>query len=165
MIDPAVWLLDVDGVLNALALHPAQGHRRFTACGYTITYDPTIVDRIHRMQDSRTVEVRWLTTWEDDANEYLVQQFGWPALALAGQRPFPDRLRWWKSELAQAVYDAGHRVVWTDDDLDYSVRNGDASWVESADPARLLMVTPDPRTGLTHAELDRIEAFLGGNPA
>lgn len=155
-----VWLLDVDGVLNALANKPAEGCLRFAANGFLITYDPSIVQRIHGMHESGLVEVRWLTTWESAANAHLCGPFGWPQLALAGDRPVADEALWWKVALAKAVYDEGKRVVWTDDDLAYEVQYGHAAWVETADPGRLLAIAPEPLTGLTHAELDRVEAFL-----
>ncbi len=160
-----VWLVDVDGVLNALALDPAPGHRRFVANGFDITYNPAITERILALHKSGLVEVRWLTTWEETANLHLTGEFGWPALALAGERvPMLPERGWWKAPLAQAVYDAGHRVVWTDDDLAYCVQQGEVDWALAADPDRLLAISPDPVFGLTPQTLDEIEAWLRRNP-
>lgn len=156
-----VWLMDVDGVLNALARYPAQGHRRFVANGFDITYDPAITERVLALHRSGLVEVRWLTTWEETANLHLIAKFGWPELGLAGERV--PRLRergWWKAPLAQSVYDAGHRVVWTDDDLAYCARQAQVDWALAADPDRLLAISPDSLTGLTEPILDEIEAWL-----
>src|SRR5687767_15930771 len=66
---------------------------------------------------------------------------------------------WWKLAAARAVAEAepGRRIVWIDDDL--ATQAADTSeWL--AVNAQVLVVAPDLVAGLTHAELDRVEAWL-----
>jgi len=157
------WLMDVDGVLNAV---PApKGYRTFQARSFEIAFQPAVVERILALHEEGLVEVRWLTTWADDANRLLCAHFGWPSLAVAGSPPSREH-GWWKSPIARAFYDAGHRVVWTDDDLDFGIRTGDADWVNGADPDRLLTISPLLSTGLSMKQVDEVEGWLrqGGPP-
>lgn len=157
-----VWLLDVDGVINAVCHRPAEHHRRFVANGFPITYDPAITSRLLHIHTSGLAELRWLTTWEELANVHLIGELGWPRLELAGARPATEVYGWWKSEVAEQVYLQGHRVVWTDDDLGHSLSLGYMDWVSSADPDRLLAISPSFETGLTLEEMDRAEEWLQG---
>ena len=53
----------------------------------------------------------------------------------------------------------GRRIVWIDDDLaDQATETSE--WL--AANGQVLVVAPDLATGLTHAELDRVEAWLDG---
>src|SRR5688500_12064006 len=66
---------------------------------------------------------------------------------------------WWKLAAARAVAEAepGRRIVWIDDDL--TTQAADTSeWL--AANGQVLVVAPNLLTGLTHAELDRVEEWL-----
>lgn len=160
-----IWLLDVDGVLNALHRDPLR-HTIFRANnGLQIAYDPEVLARIIQMHHDEHVEIRWLTTWEDEANTHLTAQFEWPLLELAGNRDFElDRtLQWWKAPIAKTYVDEGRRVVWTDDDIGPAFRQGEIEWVKDVDiPEQLLMISPDPDVGLEMRHLDMIERWLHG---
>src|SRR4051794_18921570 len=100
-----VWLLDVDGVLNALpdwnADEPAPDHawqdyevvtaspRVHDQHKYRITYSPTLTKAIHDLHESGAVEVRWLTTWGRGANVELADKLGLQHFDVAGE---PDVL-------------------------------------------------------------------------
>ena len=66
---------------------------------------------------------------------------------------------WWKLAAARAVVEAepGRRIVWIDDDLTEQAADT-SEWL--AVNAHVLVVAPDFVVGLTHAELDRVEAWL-----
>ncbi|WP_324273531.1 hypothetical protein [Blastococcus brunescens] len=66
---------------------------------------------------------------------------------------------WWKLDAARAVADAepGRRIVWIDDDLAHQAADT-GEWL--AANGHVLVVAPDYLAGLTHAELDRVEAWL-----
>ena len=152
-----MWLLDVDGVVNAFE---SLGDERFEtamANDFVITWDRTLTDRLHNLHLSGRVEIRWLTTWADDANVFISPLFGWSELTVSGA---PDYGReWWKLRYAIAVVEQEHRrLIWTDDDI----RHDPAAfaWLRSLPAARVTWLATDPAHGLTHADLDAIEAWL-----
>jgi hypothetical protein len=119
-----IWLLDVDGVLNAFdESGPVVGDwgdwETFTAKGFPIRFSPRMTSRIREMHEAGTVEVRWLTTWGRWANTDL-PQFGFPEFQVAAEQPFRDRGGWWKLPVAQELFNQGHAVIWTDDDITFS---------------------------------------------
>ena len=166
---PPVLLLDVDGVLNAVRLDLPEGWRRGTYNGYSLSWDPTVTARLRELHESGRVELQWLTTWTSMADELLAEPMGLPRGLRTHSREdvlptgFGGERRgipgWWKLAAARAVAEAepGRRIVWIDDDL--TDRAEDTSeWLAANE--QVLVVAPDLLVGLTHAELDRVEAWL-----
>ena len=166
---PPVLLLDVDGVLNAVRRDLPAGWRRGTFHGYVLSWDPTVVMRLRELHESGRVELQWLTTWTEMADRLLAEPLGLPRGLRTHDReevlptgfggPLGGASGWWKLTAARAVAEAepDRRIVWIDDDL--ADQAGDTSeWL--AANGQVLVVAPDYRTGLTHAELDRVEAWL-----
>jgi len=71
---PPIWLLDIDGVINALPDKRSPRYHGFEyaevgAFGhgivvlYQIHYRTVVVDLVNRIHRDRLAEVRWLTTW------------------------------------------------------------------------------------------------------
>ncbi len=167
----ALWLLDVDGVLNAVTDRPSRSvwpdWTRITAqaqgVDWPIWFSPSVVRFICQAQDSGLAEVRWLTTWESEANGQLGQRLGLPSCTVAG---FADPCscgdegcgEWWKWCAAKAAVAAepGRPIVWTDDDLRYEVAA--KRWAEAHG---VLALAPDPRTGLTPSDLKTVGSYLG----
>jgi hypothetical protein len=87
---PPVWLLDVDGVLNAVTRTPDwslwDDWRRGTATAdgtaWPIWFSPTVVATVRRLHESGLVEARWLTTWGAYANVELRELLGMPPLGV-----------------------------------------------------------------------------------
>jgi HAD domain in Swiss Army Knife RNA repair proteins len=168
---PPVLLLDVDGVLNAVHPDLPKGWRRGTYNGYVLSWDPTVTERLRRLHESGRVEIQWLTTWTEKADQLLAEPMGLPRGLRTHSRQdvlptgFIGRLGgasgWWKLAAARAVAEAepGRRIVWIDDDL--ADQAADTSeWLAANE--HVLVVAPDLYAGLTHAELDRVEAWLDG---
>lgn len=162
-----IWLLDVDGVLNAVC-HPRRPPRTWrhwstgTACAggerFAITFAPELMAGIRKLQDPAVVEVRWLTTWGNDANGGLRKLLGLPAFPVAGE---PEQASaWWKLPCAVRTAAEGRPMIWTDDDLGYSATA--SRW---AAELGILAIAPDPGVGLTPADLERIRAFCAAPPA
>jgi hypothetical protein len=163
-------LLDVDGVLNALQVDLPHGWQRGTFNGYVLSWDPTVLRRLRLMHDSGRVEIQWLTTWVEDADRLLAEPMGLPRGLVTHSRhrlgpptgygdKYRGRSAWWKLTHACEIAEAepGRRIVWIDDDL--GDRDGaTVEWL-GGNP-QVLAVAPDLVTGLTHAELDAIEAWL-----
>lgn len=156
-------LLDVDGVLNAVTDSPdpkqwsdwceARPH------GIHIHYSPTVGRFFRRMAETDRVEVLWLTTWGQTANEELREVLDMPVLDVAGLPPFREKYGWWKFEIAKALWEGdGVPFVWIDDDLGGD-DDGAAEWIVSLG-RYAIGIKPDWRRGLTQQHLDDIEAFV-----
>ena len=167
--DVPILLLDVDGVLNAALLDPPEGWKRGIFKGFALSWDPTITARLRELHESGRVEIQWLTTWAEDADRLLAEPMGLPrglkAHGREGADPtgFSGELRgqagWWKLAAARAVAEAepDRRIIWIDDDLAEQAADTGA-WL-AAHP-HVLVVAPDLFVGLTHEQLDEIEAWL-----
>ena len=168
-LPPPVLLLDVDGVLNAVRRDLPEGWRRGTFNGYVLSWDPTVVARLREWHESGRVELQWLTTWTERADQLLAEPMGLPrGLRTHGRDDVlptgysGDRRGisgWWKLDAARTVAAAepGRRIVWIDDDLTDQAEDT-SEWLASN--GQVLVVAPDFFVGLTHGELDRVEAWL-----
>ena len=168
-IRPPVLLLDVDGVLNAMRWELPPGWQRGVFNGYALSWDPTVTARLRRLHESGRVEIQWLTTWAENADRLLAEPLGLPRglRDRSGGRAAPTgfagrvagRAGWWKLAAAReaAEEDPGRRIVWIDDDLaEQAAETGD--WL--AAHSHVLVIAPDLRVGLTHAQLDAVEVWL-----
>ena len=167
--DVPILLLDVDGVLNAARADLPAGWERGTFNGYVLTWDPTITARLRKLHESGRVEIQWLTTWTTDADRLLAEPMGLPrglvTHARADSTPigfsgvFGGRSSWWKLAAAQAVAESepDRRIIWVDDDL--AMQAADTGDWLAANP-HVLVIAPDLFVGLTHEQLDAIEAWL-----
>ena len=166
-------LLDVDGVLNAALMDLPEGWQRGTYNGFVLSWDPTVTARLREWHESGRVELQWLTTWTENADRLLAGPMGLPrGLRTHGREDvlptgfsgrFGGAPGWWKLAAARAVVEAepGRRIVWIDDDL-ADQADDTREWL--AGNAHVLVVAPDLYVGLTHAELDQVEAWLGAVP-
>ena len=167
--DRPILLLDVDGVLNAASVHLPEGWERGVFNGYVLSWDPTITARLRKLHESGRVEIQWLTTWTTDADRLLAEPMGLPRGLVTHARadsaptgflgPLGGRASWWKLAAARAVAEAepDRRIVWVDDDLaEQAADTGE--WL-AAHP-HVLVVAPELLVGLTHEQLDQIEAWL-----
>jgi hypothetical protein len=134
-----------------------------------LTWDPTVTARLRELHESGRVEIQWLTTWARHADELLAEPMGLPrglkthveegAVPRGFLGPLGGASAWWKLDLARKVAEAepDRRIVWIDDDLaEQAADTGD--WL-AANP-HVLVVAPDLFAGLTHEQLDEIEAWL-----
>ena len=181
-IKPVTWLLDVDGVLNAVArkpdlsVWPASAWVRLQAQAggrtYPILAARPVLDFVTEVAASDTVEVRWHTTWRHDAVASLAPALGLPELVVEHAPEFDSRAgsasgyagtysgpAWWKLPAARRVIAGGGALVWTDDDLArVSVRREVDE--EPVPVERALLIAPRTELGLTPAHLREIAAFV-----
>lgn len=171
---PPVWLLDIDGVVNALARGPVQHSWpasdwvqhvvRATIPGSGRMVLPIfaarpVLDFVTRVQTSGAAEVVWHSTWREAAVTDLAPVLGLPSIPVSDAPEWtarPGEL-WWKLPAAQRVVESGRRLVWTDDDIPV-VPDQVADLVAHDDT---LLIGPDPKTGLTPDHLAAIADFLG----
>src|SRR4051794_452027 len=167
--DVPILLLDVDGVLNAARVDLPDGWKRGMFNGYVLSWDPTVTNRLRELHESGRGEIRGLPPGTPDAARLRAEPMGLPrglkTHARAGSAPtgFLGRLGgrsgWWKLDLAREAAEAepDRRIVWIDDDLaQQAAETGE--WL-TAHP-HVLVVAPDLFAGLTHEQLDEIEAWL-----
>lgn len=97
---PPLLLLDVDGVINALADYEEHltvwpiwrsGHAQADGTSWPITWAPEVIDQLRNWHEAGRVELQWLTTWGHDANGELRTLLGLPELVVAGTYQEFDR--------------------------------------------------------------------------
>lgn len=161
-----VWLLDVDGVINAVGDRPPThvwrgGWMRRRVTNFPIMAAKPVLDFINRMHRIGLVEVRWHTTWQECALE-LGEVLGLPVFPVQDAPEFLRRgPRWWKLPAAERVaLVEGRPLVWTDDDLALRTTYVGRALSQMREEVPVLTVAPDAQTGLTPRHLRKIEAFL-----
>ncbi|MEV1315468.1 hypothetical protein AB0J14_05205 [Micromonospora arborensis] len=159
---PPVWLLDVDGVVNARKPGWGAAPRKrgcwsaSDAYEYVMRWAPPLVDRIRDLHKQGVVEVRWCTTWCPDADA-LERLWALPTL----ERAFTDHVKGeeahaLKVAAARKVLADGRRLIWTDDDV---VPTDGELHDELVATGRALLIRPKASTGLQPEHMDLIEAF------
>jgi hypothetical protein len=146
-------LLDVDGVFNPLSDGLLPGFEVHAGAYDNFAVNPTHGQWVRDL--SAMFEVMWATAREDEANFDVGPSLGLPVL------PFITFTRSWDSETTWKMHDVAVTVgdrpfCWIDDEL-----HADAlAWAASrAQPT--LLLTPDPRIGLTAEHRDAMVAFAG----
>jgi hypothetical protein len=128
---------------------------------YPMRWAPELTARIRRLHDGGVVEVRWCTTWCEDAGE-LERLFGLPALGralgAADLRDVEDTDAR-KVAAARRVIAGDRRLVWTDD---AAVPRPGPLYDELTSGGSGLLIRPHARRGLRPRDLDRIETFARG---
>ena len=160
-----VWLLDVDGVINAS--RPGWGAPPRQATGYAfdqawqLRWAPALVAQIRAWHREARVEVRWATTWCPYVGQ-LERLWALPPLRRcltesesAGRGTATAA----KLRAALAVLETeGRPLIWSDDDAIPS-QGEDLRRLRGA-PVPALLIAPRPSEGLTRQHVERISAFL-----
>ncbi|MFY1595581.1 hypothetical protein [Micromonospora sp. WMMD737] len=163
---PPVWLLDVDGVINATTpqwgCETSIGKARAAGTAYRLRWAKPLIDRIRELHTTLAVEVRWCTTWCAYADE-LERLWDLPAL----DRAFTDDINGYAASLAKLaaarqVLADGRRLIWTDD---MEVPTAGPVSDELTDGGRSLLIRPDECYGLKPVDLDAIELFARSEAA
>lgn len=164
--------LDFDGVIEAS--HPAhevvgsftieiEPNSNFRAVN-TITYSPFVVATLDRFREQYNVEIVWNTSWNESENVLKLTPY---MNGLHDGRVMPvtlltekvDKKTWtqWKAEAILADQKENPRdFVWCDDN---AITHWGEHILENV-PARSLFISPESKTGLTIADLEKIEEFL-----
>jgi hypothetical protein len=163
---PPVWLLDVDGVVNATqpgwSAAPFKGTAYADGTGYTMRWAPALTNRIRDLHTAGVVEVRWCTTWCAFADQ-LERMWRLPELARAFETPINGRLAAVaKLAAARQVLAEGRRLIWTDDT---EVPTGGDLYDELTADGRALLIRPSGRRGLQPDDVDAIERFATADVA
>ncbi|WP_308215263.1 HAD domain-containing protein [Pseudarthrobacter sulfonivorans] len=156
--------LDVDGVVcpfGATGTTPWGSAWSLANAGMLeVAYAGELVAGLNGLARLPGLRCVWLTSWEDMAPRYLC-----PAVGLDG-RQWPWLTAesgtgegWWKLAALQedVATTAPAGIVWIDDQLRYEP---DAQAWAAILGARILAVSPDPRRGISPAELAAVSAFV-----
>jgi hypothetical protein len=179
-----LWLLDVDGVLNALVDRLADtpygadsDWLRFHQCSrtgllYPIVANRRVLESVRSAHEGGRVEVRWLTTWEvNDDYVALAEALGLPQFEVEA-RPTEftplgmlDHGMWWKLPAVERALERAldRPVLWTDDEV--GLRTPAMRWRRHQAEVRpdLMIIAPDLQVGLTPDHLVQIDDFLTGD--
>jgi hypothetical protein len=163
-----VWLLDVDGVLNAhrpgWGDKVAEGAARAGGGQFWIRWSPELVERLVAIDATGAVEVRWATTWVPWIDS-IEQLLGLPSWHVAWDGPYdgagtpalPTPIRKLRSAL-EVVEHERRPLVWTDDDAIPSHGRERDRIVNAGVP--FLLVSPATRAGLQLSDIEAIEEFV-----
>jgi hypothetical protein len=157
---PPIWLLDVDGVINATKPGWGAAPRKATAyaagTGWTMRWAPALIDRIHQLRTAGLVEIHWCTTWCAYADQ-LERMWHLPPLTRAFTEDINgEEASQAKLAAARRVIADGRRLIWTDD---VEVPKSGPLHDELTADGRALLIRPGGRRGLQSADLDAIELF------
>lgn len=168
----AVWLMDIDGVLNLMARPPRHGWplyrhvvvvRDSQGIAWEICYAPLLMSLLTQLHAKNIVSFRWLTTWEYDgplnfAPAVSLNIGQWVAAVDRGE------LTWWKLDAFVATLGSPEElpIIWTDDEIATESEAQRILDMVHGDDA--LAFAPNERVGITPENfeliLDYIEACL-----
>lgn len=161
-----VFLLDVDGVLNATrpgwggALRKREVWSNSSGRPFTLRWAPPLIDRIKAIQRDGLAEIRWCTTWCPDAEALEALWAFKPLVRAFTDRPEHKTWAELKAEAAVAVIDSGARLVWTDDTEAGIAPRFYPALAEAEKSGQALLIAPRASRGLQPEDMDRIDTFL-----
>ncbi|WP_153054228.1 HAD domain-containing protein [Planomonospora sphaerica] len=150
-----MWLLDVDGVINAS--RPGWGAAPRSGTAYRMRWAPALLDRIRALHRAGGVEIRWCSTWCADADQ-LERLLALPRLARAwSEHLSATAAAAAKLTAARQVLARGRRLIWTDD---VEVPTCGPVHDELTGSSQALLIAPSPSRGLQPGHMAAIETFI-----
>jgi hypothetical protein len=162
-----LWLLDVDGVLNANRPGWGAAPRRTQVLAdgvfWKLRWAPALIERIWALHRTGAVEIRWATSWIGNTDK-VEAALHLPHFESAYEDPAPGRAyapdglhAGCKLAAAMRAIAEQRRLIWTDDDAIPS------TWLARPDDLgdAALLIAPRPNRGLQPADMDAIGAFIG----
>jgi hypothetical protein len=157
-----VWLLDVDGVLNAnkpgWGAPPLARTAYAHQVAYRMRFAPALILRIRTLHAAGRVEVRWATTWVDHIDQIttIMHLSTWPAFTLT--QPNCDAYAAKYTAALHVVETERRPLIWTDDEVIPDDHDPACRRLREAGPP-VLLIRSRPNRGLQPDHLDQIEAF------
>ena len=173
-----VWLLDFDGVLNAIARKPdpsawprelwVTGTAEVDGVAWPVLAARPVLAFVREVHVAGLAEIRWHSTWQQHADAVIRPLLELPAFPV---QPSPEHglgrayEGWWKLPAAERVLHEEKRpLLWTDDDI-RSERTRPGRGLGAVEGAeRALLISPRANIGLTPKHLRQIREFLDGSP-
>lgn len=157
-----ILLLDVDGVVNALMRSDWPEAQVSRALGFDITTSKHLGAALLQL----LVEIRWLTTWAEEANEHISDLCGLPNDLPVSGHPVRNLSGFdpaWKIRCAARVAEEGRDIIWIDDDLSsMGIYDEDSAreTLSLGSNQRIKIVQPNAWVGLTPAHIEEIKEWL-----
>lgn len=162
--------LDIDGVINSLSKNPPRQNtgwegewKKEKIMGYTILWSVELVDCLNALAEREDVQIKWLTTWQDQAGEFFSPGTGingadWDFFSTSENALFAYDY-WWKlNAIVQDVEETKpEKVVWIDDELPHRMQA--QAWLFENN-STVLGIGPESTHGLTKKHIWQIEQFL-----
>jgi hypothetical protein len=123
-------------------------------------YSPDLMDLINLLVFLNHVQIRWLTTWEQDAYKSVAPQLGLRVGQLLGGIDCgAAEIGWWKLRVIQE-HNAAVRgpFIWTEDEIKQNMHA--RLFVNALPDEAALIVMCDERKGLMPADVGSILDFL-----
>lgn len=167
-----IWLLDVDGVINALCAPKTwdehkEGIAHLDDGSYKICWSEELIRAIELI-NKEDVEVRWLTTWGHYANEVLrplvnlEEEFPVQAEPVYASGYGGASLSYttfdWKYMAVLEVLEEGRPIIWTDDDA--WTESMLAELTEKAGEIPILTIKPYALDGLSRNDIEIIKSWV-----
>jgi hypothetical protein len=160
-MNPPLWLLDIDGVINANKPGWSAAPQRVHCGGFLIRWAPALISRIRTLHHAGH-DIRWASSWcgYPDDLAALTDRLGLSLDPAFGDRPPSKTWGDLKADAALAALAEGRPLIWTDDDEVDPARTMFPELAAAEQDGRALLIAPRSNRGLQPADLDRIEAFL-----
>ena len=160
--DKPLILLDIDGVLNEQFGGDKDGRILVDVGGCDVSYSPSIIEAINRWDSSNMAEIRWLTSWNETAQDSFASTLGLNYFALARDNTLAQERSFCFPVISKdkAAFDClshtpTRRLVWIDDEVnDYAKLNK-----FKIRPNTLLVNCATRPPKLTQADIERIDSF------
>jgi hypothetical protein len=147
---PALLLLDVDGVLQPLGRSVPPGYQRFTSVTADVVLNPAHGAWLTAL--SARFALTWATTWGPSANRAIGEVLGVSPLPHVELGELPRSGTRKLGAVRRFV--GGRACAWVDDELYEDA----VAWAEDR-TAPTLLVRPAPSVGLTAAHVEQLESF------
>jgi len=152
-----IWFLDIDGVVNAAGVdlpeHLVRTEATTAGTTWPIHYSPEVVEFINMIHRAGLAEIRWLTTWGQDARSSFAPAVGlddFPAYDMY------DSEGWWKAEIvAASIAEEARPIIWTDDDIN----DDDVAYFRDFATVPSAVIPPATEVGLTSSDLSAVLTF------
>lgn len=163
-----VWLLDIDGVVNAdpgqHQVWPEGSWVQTTATGssrdWPIVAATPVIEFIRRVHEEKWAEIIWLSTWRTHSNN-VSKALGLPNFRYNNSALYANKATryagpaWWKMYEALMTKGNNRPVIWTDDDISDEIRD-----IWGRDTNEDLLISPRSKEGLAPVHLIKIAKFL-----
>jgi hypothetical protein len=157
----AIWLLDIDGVLNCGNRTPPTHlpfnflefkQRASDGILYNIIVAKEVVDFIDEMSDF--FQVVWCTTWQAEAN-IIGKRVGLKEFPWIDETKIESPYHW-KRAAFEKLQKAKHPIVWTDDQI-----RSFYNYPAKVEFDNTCIIQPSLFEGLCPRHLDKIREFRG----
>jgi hypothetical protein len=159
LADPVLYL-DVDGVLNVLGgggdWEDFELHHVTVNVG--ATYSLWLSRSMGRLLRDLGIEIRWATTWADEANEKISPLVDLPTDLTVTCRPSLSWSRFKWAAIEAEVEKERRPFVWIDDEAIPS-QTEVREWATGLG-VRCLLIKPDPYMGIRQDDIRLIEEFI-----